>query len=132
MQRVKKNVASLAIIVALTAAVVSGVTRLFFPQEAIGLWFTLGIAVFFFVCDSCILLMGNMVMERRKMNMVTFYLATKTARLLLAVGLLFLYILLGLDHVVMFVIQLLLFYLVTLLYTNACLIKNEALNKKKV
>lgn len=132
MQRVKKNVASLAIIVALTAAVVSGVTRLFFPQEAIGLWFTLGIAVFFFVCDSCILLMGNMVMERRKMNMVTFYLATKTVRLLLAVGLLFLYILLGLDHVVMFVIQLLLFYLVTLLYTNACLIKSEALNKKKV
>lgn len=132
MWRSWKNIAILGIVEVFLVIIMMIVTNTFFPQYAISPYLTMGLAIFFFLIDGLTLLFSNRLLLHKSKRMVGFYLVAKVLRFMFSVAIVFLYLMAGGNHAIMFVIQLLLFYLVTLLFTNVSLVRSEAINKKKV
>ena len=132
MSNIGKNIVVLAVVEFVMVIIVTVVTQTLFPSDALSLLTTIGLAVGFFLMDGLTLVLSNKMLHKQSKHMVGFYLVTKVLRFMISVAVVFLYLIAGGDHAMMFVIQLLLFYLVTLLFTNASLVKSEAINKRKV
>lgn len=132
MSNIGKNIVVLAVVEFVMVVIVTVVTQTLFPSDALSLLTTIGLAVGFFLMDGLTLVLSNKMLHKQSKHMVGFYLVTKVLRFMISVAVVFLYLMAGGDHAMMFVIQLLLFYLVTLLFTNASLVKSEAINKRKV
>lgn len=132
MSYIGKNIVVLAVIEIVMVFLITIVTQTLFPSDTVSLFTTIGLAVVFFLMDGLTLMLSNKMLRKQSKHMVGFYLVAKVLRFMISVAVIFLYLIAGGDHAMMFVIQLLLFYLVTLLFTNASLVKNEAINKRKV
>ena len=132
MSQIGKNIVVLAVIEIVMVFLITIVTQTLFPSDTVRLFTTIGLAVVFFLMDGLILVLSNKMLRKQSKHMVGFYLVAKVLRFMISVAVIFLYLIAGGDHAMMFVIQLLLFYLVTLLFTNASLVKSEAINKRKV
>lgn len=132
MSNIGKNIVVLAVVEFVMVVIVTVVTQTLFPSDALSLLTTIGLAVGFFLMDGLTLVLSNKMLHKQSKHMVGFYLVAKVLRFMISVAVVFLYLIAGGDHAMMFVIQLLLFYLVTLLFTNASLVKSEAINKRKV
>ena len=132
MSQIGKNIVVLAVIEIVMVFLITIVTQTLFPSDTVSLFTTIGLAVVFFLMDGLILVLSNKMLRKQSKHMVGFYLVAKVLRFMISVAVIFLYLIAGGDHAMMFVIQLLLFYLVTLLFTNASLVKSEAINKRKV
>lgn len=132
MSNIGKNIVVLAVVEFVLVVIVTVVTQTLFPSDALSLLTTIGLAVGFFLMDGLTLVLSNKMLHKQSKHMVGFYLVAKVLRFMISVAVVFLYLIAGGDHAMMFVIQLLLFYLVTLLFTNASLVKSEAINKRKV
>lgn len=132
MSNIGKNIVVLAVVEFVMVVIVTVVTQTLFPSDALSLLTTIGLAVGFFLMDGLTLVLSNKMLHKQSKHMVGFYLVAKVLRFMISVAVVFLYLMAGGDHAMMFVIQLLLFYLVTLLFTNASLVKSEAINKRKV
>lgn len=132
MSQIGKNIVVLAVIEIVMVFLITIVTQTLFPSDTVSLFTTFGLAVVFFLMDGLTLVLSNKMLRKQSKHMVGFYLVAKVLRFMISVAVIFLYLIAGGDHAMMFVIQLLLFYLVTLLFTNASLVKSEAINKRKV
>lgn len=132
MSYIGKNIVVLAVIEIVMVFLITIVTQTLFPSDTVSLFTTIGLAVVFFLMDGLTLMLSNKMLRKQSKHMVGFYLVAKVLRFMISVAVIFLYLIAGGDHAMMFVIQLLLFYLVTLLFTNASLVKSEAINKRKV
>lgn len=132
MGQIGKNIVVLAVIEIVMVFLITIVTQTLFPSDTVSLFTTIGLAVVFFLMDGLTLVLSNKMLRKQSKHMVGFYLVAKVLRFMISVVVIFLYLIAGGDHAMMFVIQLLLFYLVTLLFTNASLVKSEAINKRKV
>ncbi len=132
MSQIGKNIVVLAVIEIVMVFLITIVTQTLFPSDTVSLFTTIGLAVVFFLMDGLTLVLSNKMLRKQSKHMVGFYLVAKVLRFMISVAVIFLYLIAGGDHAMMFVIQLLLFYLVTLLFTNASLVKSEAINKRKV
>lgn len=132
MSHIGKNIVILAIVEVVMVILIAVLTKAFFPSDAVSILVTIGLGAFFFLIDGLILFLSNKMLRQQSKHMISFYLVTKVLRFMLSVAIVFLYLIAGGNHAMMFVIQLLLFYLVTLLFTNASLVKGEAINKNKV
>lgn len=132
MGQIGKNIVVLAVIEIVMVFLITIVTQTLFPSDTVSLFTTIGLAVVFFLMDGLTLVLSNKMLRKQSKHMVGFYLVAKVLRFMISVAVIFLYLIAGGDHAMMFVIQLLLFYLVTLLFTNASLVKSEAINKRKV
>lgn len=132
MGQIGKNIVVLAVIEIVMVFLITIVTQTLFPSDTVRLFTTIGLAVVFFLMDGLTLVLSNKMLRKQSNHMVGFYLVAKVLRFMISVAVIFLYLIAGGDHAMMFVIQLLLFYLVTLLFTNASLVKSEAINKRKV
>lgn len=132
MSYIGKNIVVLAVIEIVMVFLITIVTQTLFPSDTVSLFTTIGLAVVFFLMDGLTLVLSNKMLRKQSKHMVGFYLVAKVLRFMISVAVIFLYLIAGGDHAMMFVIQLLLFYLVTLLFTNASLVKSEAINKRKV
>lgn len=132
MGQIGKNIVVLAVIEIVMVFLITIVTQTLFPSDTVSLFTTIGLAVVFFLMDGLTLVLSNKMLRKQSNHMVGFYLVAKVLRFMISVAVIFLYLIAGGDHAMMFVIQLLLFYLVTLLFTNASLVKSEAINKRKV
>lgn len=132
MSQIGKNIVVLAVIEIVMVFLITIVTQILFPSDTVSLFTTIGLAVVFFLMDGLTLVLSNKMLRKQSKHMVGFYLVAKVLRFMISVAVIFLYLIAGGDHAMMFVIQLLLFYLVTLLFTNASLVKSEAINKRKV
>lgn len=132
MSYIGKNIVVLAVIEIVMVFLITIVTQTLFPSDTVSLFTTIGLAVVFFLMDGQTLVLSNKMLRKQSKHMVGFYLVAKVLRFMISVAVIFLYLIAGGDHAMMFVIQLLLFYLVTLLFTNASLVKSEAINKRKV
>lgn len=132
MSQIGKNIVVLAVIEIVMVFLITIVTQTLFPSDTVSLFTTIGLAVVFFLMDGLTLMLSNKMLRKQSKHMVGFYLVAKVLRFMISVAVIFLYLIAGGDHAMMFVIQLLLFYLVTLLFTNASLVKSEAINKRKV
>lgn len=132
MSQIGKNIVVLAVIEIVMVFLITIVTQTLFPSDTVSLFTTIGLAVVFFLMDGLTLMLSNKMLRKQSKHMVGFYLVAKVLRFMISVAVIFLYLIAVGDHAMMFVIQLLLFYLVTLLFTNASLVKSEAINKRKV
>lgn len=132
MSYIGKNIVVLAVIEIVMVFLITIVSQTLFPSDTVSLFTTIGLAVVFFLMDGLTLMLSNKMLRKQSKHMVGFYLVAKVLRFMISVAVIFLYLIAGGDHAMMFVIQLLLFYLVTLLFTNASLVKSEAINKRKV
>lgn len=132
MSYIGKNIVVLAVIEIVMVFLITIVSQTLFPSDTVSLFTTIGLAVVFFLMDGLTLMLSNNMLHKQSKHMVGFYLVAKVLRFMISVAVIFLYLIAGGDHAMMFVIQLLLFYLVTLLFTNASLVKSEAINKRKV
>lgn len=132
MSQIGKNIVVLAVIEIVMVFLITIVSQTLFPSDTVSLFTTIGLAVVFFLMDGLTLVLSNKMLHKQFKHMVGFYLVAKVLRFMISVAVIFLYLIAGGDHAMMFVIQLLLFYLVTLLFTNASLVKSEAINKRKV
>ncbi len=132
MSYIGKNIVVLAVIEIVMVFLITIVSQTLFPSDTVSLFTTIGLAVVFFLMDGLTLVLSNKMLRKQSKHMVGFYLVAKVLRFMISVAVIFLYLIAGGDHAMMFVIQLLLFYLVTLLFTNASLVKSEAINKRKV
>lgn len=132
MGQIGKNIVVLAVIEIVMVFLITIVAQTLFPSDTVSLFTTIGLAVVFFLMDGLTLVLSNKMLRKQFKHMVGFYLVAKVLRFMISVAVIFLYLIAGGDHAMMFVIQLLLFYLVTLLFTNASLVKSEAINKRKV
>lgn len=132
MSYIGKNIVVLAVIEIVMIFLITIVSQTLFPSDTVSLFTTIGLAVVFFLMDGLTLVLSNKMLHKQFKHMVGFYLVAKVLRFMISVAVIFLYLIAGGDHAMMFVIQLLLFYLVTLLFTNASLVKSEAINKRKV
>lgn len=132
MSQIGKNIVVLAVIEIVMVFLITIVSQTLFPSDTVSLFTTIGLAVVFFLMDGLTLMLSNKMLHKQSKYMVGFYLVAKVLRFMISVAVIFLYLIAGGDHAMMFVIQLLLFYLVTLLFTNASLVKSEAINKRKV
>lgn len=132
MGQIGKNIVVLAVIEIVMVFLITIVTQTLFPSDTVSLFTTIGLAVVFFLMDGLTLVLSNKMLRKQSKHMVGFYLVAKVLRFMISAAVIFLYLIAGGDHAMMFVIQLLLFYLVTLLFTNASLVKSEAINKRKV
>mgnify|MGYP000723075269 FL=1 len=132
MSQIGKNIVVLAVIEIVMVFLITIVAQTLFPSDTVSLFTTIGLAVVFFLMDGLTLVLSNKMLRKQSKHMVGFYLVAKVLRFMISVAVIFLYLIAGGDHAMMFVIQLLLFYLVTLLFTNASLVKSEAINKRKV
>lgn len=132
MSYIGKNIVVLAVIEIAMVFLITIVSQTLFPSDTVSLFTTIGLAVVFFLMDGLTLMLSNKMLRKQSKHMVGFYLVAKVLRFMISVAVIFLYLIAGGDHAMMFVIQLLLFYLVTLLFTNASLVKSEAINKRKV
>lgn len=132
MGQIGKNIVVLAVIEIVMVFLITIVAQTLFPSDTVSLFTTIGLAVVFFLMDGLTLMLSNKMLHKQSKHMVGFYLVAKVLRFMISVAVIFLYLIAGGDHAMMFVIQLLLFYLVTLLFTNASLVKSEAINKRKV
>lgn len=132
MSQTGKNIVVLAVIEIVMVFLITIVAQTLFPSDTVSLFTTIGLAVVFFLMDGLTLVLSNKMLRKQSKHMVGFYLVAKVLRFMISVAVIFLYLIAGGDHAMMFVIQLLLFYLVTLLFTNASLVKSEAINKRKV
>lgn len=132
MSQIGKNIVVLAVIEIVMVFLITIVTQTLFPSDTVSLFATIGLAVVFFLMDGLTLVLSNKMLRKQSKHMVGFYLVAKVLRFMISVAVIFLYLIAVGDHAMMFVIQLLLFYLVTLLFTNASLVKSEAINKRKV
>lgn len=132
MSYIGKNIVVLAVIEIVMVFLITIVSQTLFPSDTVSLFTTIGLAVVFFLMDGLTLVLSNKMLHKQSKYMVGFYLVAKVLRFMISVAVIFLYLIAGGDHAMMFVIQLLLFYLVTLLFTNASLVKSEAINKRKV
>ncbi len=132
MSYIGKNIVVLAVIEIVMVFLITIVSQTLFPSDTVSLFTTIGLAVVFFLMDGLTLVLSNKMLHKQFKHMVGFYLVAKVLRFMISVAVIFLYLIAGGDHAMMFVIQLLLFYLVTLLFTNASLVKSEAINKRKV
>ena len=131
MSYIGKNIVVLAVIEIVMVFLITIVSQTLFPSDTVSLFTTIGLAVVFFLMDGLTLVLSNKMLHKQFKHMVGFYLVAKVLRFMISVAVIFLYLIAGGDHAMMFVIQLLLFYLVTLLFTNASLVKSEAINKRK-
>ena len=132
MSYIGKYIVVLAVIEIVMVFLITIVSQTLFPSDTVSLFTTIGLAVVFFLMDGLTLVLSNKMLRKQSKHMVGFYLVAKVLRFMISVAVIFLYLIAGGDHAMMFVIQLLLFYLVTLLFTNASLVKSEAINKRKV
>lgn len=132
MSQIGKNIVVLSVIEIVMVFLITIVAQTLFPSDTVSLFTTIGLAVVFFLMDGLTLVLSNKMLRKQSKHMVGFYLVAKVLRFMISVAVIFLYLIAGGDHAMMFVIQLLLFYLVTLLFTNASLVKSEAINKRKV
>lgn len=132
MSYIGKNIVVLGVIEIVMVFLITIVSQTLFPSDTVSLFTTIGLAVVFFLMDGLTLMLSNKMLRKQSKHMVGFYLVAKVLRFMISVAVIFLYLIAGGDHAMMFVIQLLLFYLVTLLFTNASLVKSEAINKRKV
>lgn len=132
MSYIGKNIVVLAVIEIVMVFLITIVSQTLFPSDTVSLFTTIGLAVVFFLMDGLTLVLSHKMLHKQSKHMVGFYLVAKALRFMISVAVIFLYLIAGGDHAMMFVIQLLLFYLVTLLFTNASLVKSEAINKRKV
>ena len=120
MSYIGKNIVVLAVIEIVMVFLITIVSQTLFPSDTVSLF------------TGLTLVLSNKMLHKQSKHMVGFYLVAKVLRFMISVAVIFLYLIAGGDHAMMFVIQLLLFYLVTLLFTNASLVKSEAINKRKV